>query len=584
MKNKLKLLVILILAVTFIGGCSSDKTNQLTAIEVAKLMGNGTNLGNTMEAFGRTTIGTDAAASDYETIWGQPVTTPEMIQGMKDAGFDSIRIPVAWTNTMNFEDGDYTINQAYLDRVEEIVNYALDADMYVIVNDHWDGGWWGMFGSASEETRAQAMELYTEMWTQVGERFKDYPYTVILESANEELGNRLNDVDVAADSGTLSEDECYELNTITNQAFVDTIRAQGGKNADRFLLVAGYNTDIYKTCDERFQMPTDTVDDKLLLSIHYYTPWSYCGTTGDVTWGTEKNYNEMNESLEKLTKFTEEGYGIVFGEYAALTKADGSLKNNTLEYTKNFLDNCDLYGYVPMLWDTNAFFLRNELKMIDDDLASLFLNRNFDAQSSLSDEEIKEQALSSMDDALAQAIENDIIAAENGGPVLSGDEDAIAWIMFSSSDWGITYSVGDMYDPTSTTAGLVATDVEIEEAGTYTVSLDFTGTAEGFANSCQFSALGISNGELLFPGYLIEIEEIRINNEVYEFTGIPYTTSDDEICTRLNLYNEWVNEVPEEARTANEKMRPALSPTILDPLELDAIQTISVTFNYSPSE
>lgn len=142
MKNKLKLLVILILAVTFIGGCSRDKTNQLTAIEVAKLMGNGTNLGNTMEAFGRTTIGTDAAASDYETIWGQPVTTPEMIQGMKDAGFDSIRIPVAWTNTMNFEDGDYTINQAYLDRVEEIVNYALDADMYVIVNDHWDGGWW----------------------------------------------------------------------------------------------------------------------------------------------------------------------------------------------------------------------------------------------------------------------------------------------------------------------------------------------------------------------------------------------------------------------------------------------------------
>ena len=117
------------------------------AVTLAKYMGNGINLGNTMEAYGHTTLGTGAGVSSYETYWGQPVTTAQMFQGMKACGFDSVRIPIAWTNMMDYESGDYTINKAYLDRVEEIVNYALDAEMFVIINDHWDGGWWGMFGS-----------------------------------------------------------------------------------------------------------------------------------------------------------------------------------------------------------------------------------------------------------------------------------------------------------------------------------------------------------------------------------------------------------------------------------------------------
>ena len=113
----------------------------LTAIEVAELMGNGINLGNTMEAYGHIEPGVGQEPTVYETLWGQPVTTKEMIAGMKESGFDSIRIPVAWTNAMNYESGDYTIGDEYLTRVSDIVNYALDADMYVIINDHWDGSW-----------------------------------------------------------------------------------------------------------------------------------------------------------------------------------------------------------------------------------------------------------------------------------------------------------------------------------------------------------------------------------------------------------------------------------------------------------
>ncbi len=551
----------------------------LNALEVADLMGNGTNLGNTMEAYGHTTEGINQDVSVYETLWGQPITTPEMLKAMKQAGFDSIRIPVAWTNKMDYENGDYTISQDYIERVEEIVNYALDADMFVIFNDHWDGSWWGMFGSATEKTREDAMKLYTSMWTQLAEHFKDYSYKLIFEAANEELGSRLNDIDVARDSGTLSEDECYEMNHVINQAFVDTVRATGGKNADRFLLIAGYNTDIEKTCDERFKMLTDTADGKLLLSVHYYTPWSYCGTSGVSTWGTESHYTTMNDLLSRMTKYTDQGYGIVFGEYAVLTKSNGEIKENTVDYTKNFLDNCDLYGYVPMLWDTNSFFKKEELKIVDEDLAALFAGRNLKAQSVYTPEEIKDNARSSMDAALAVAIEND---ANSEGIQLNGDEDAVAWIMFSSLDYGITYSVGDMYDPSLMTEGIVATDVVIESAGTYTVALDFTETEAGFAESTAFSALGISNGELLFPDYLITINEILINGESYELTGIPYTTADDGICTRVNLYNGWVSEIPPEARCFNPNMRPALSATIIDPQTLGQIETIEITFEYAP--
>ena len=221
-----------------------EKLPPKTAIEMTRRMGNGINLGNTMEAYGHTDLGVGRAVSEYETHWGQPVTTEEMVKAMKDMGFDSLRIPVAWTNAMDFENGDYTIGQDYMDRIEELVGYGLDNGMAVIINDHWDGGWWGMFGSSSEDTRQKAMEMYTAIWEQITERFKDYPMDLIFESGNEELGDRLNDVDLCEDLGALSEDECYETANRINQTFVDLVRKSGGNNAERFLLIAGYNTDI----------------------------------------------------------------------------------------------------------------------------------------------------------------------------------------------------------------------------------------------------------------------------------------------------------------------------------------------------
>jgi endoglucanase len=573
---------VLALGVMGIGGCGSQKSKsssddgsirkELTAVEVTELMGNGINLGNTMEAYGHGTLGTEAEVSAYETYWGQPVTTQESISGMKAAGFDTIRIPVAWTNMMNFEDGDYTIGKAYLDRVEEIVNYARNEDMYVIINDHWDGGWWGMFGSASEETREAAMEMYTSMWKQIAERFQDYSDYVIFESANEELGYRLNDTDIATDSGTLSDEECYEVTNEINQAFVDTVRATGGNNEQRFLLIAGFGTDIVNTVNNSFVMPEDSATSKLLVSVHYYDPSGYCINSSIASWGTKDDYDDQNRMLAKMQKFTTQGYGVVIGEYGVLME-DGNRKEGMETYVANLLDNCDLYGYCPVLWDCNNLYSRTDGKIIYEDMAALYQEHSYAAQADLTQEQIQTQAQADMDEAYANA---------DDGFALS-DDTAMAWIMFNSSDWNTIYSVGDVYDPTSSTAGVEAVDVEVTGEGTYTVSLDFTGIEGGYANSTVFCALAIANGETLYPGYYIDIKEILINGEPYTMKGQPYTTTDDGLCTRVNLYNGWVSQIPDEARVQGGDLTDA-TPTLLDPEELGEIQQISVTFDYVAGE
>lgn len=552
----------------------TDDSENLTALELSKLMGNGINLGNTMEAYGRPELGINADTSKYETFWGQPVTTEEMIAGMKNSGFDSIRIPVAWTNMMDYENGDYTIADAYLDRVDELITYAINNGMYVIINDHWDGSWWGMFGSATEETRETAFTMYTSMWTQLAERYHDYDESLIFESGNEELGNRLNDTDICKDSGSLSEDECYEMTNRINQTFVDTVRATGGNNADRFLLIAGYNTNIAKTCDDRFKMPKDTIPDKLLVSVHYYDPWNYCGTDSGTQWGTHGEYETQNADLKKMTKFTEQGYGVIIGEYGVLAKDDGTLKDSITAYTENLLDNCDLYNFVPMLWDTSTFFVRSELTFSDDDLLALYTSRSYAAQEKTSEEELAAAATERMDTALVNAPE--VFDTSIDVSTLDG---SIAWIMFNSRDWSVAYSSGDSYKPDDKAAGLVATDAVIDGAGTYTISLDFTGTDAGFAEGTAFSAIGISNAEVLYPGYMIDIKEIEVNGTPYELTGTPYTTSDNGICTRLNLYNEWVTDIPDTARIMGGNAADAAA-TVVDNETLGQIKTLKITFDF----
>lgn len=357
----------------------------MTALELTEKMGNGINLGNTHEAYRGWKSKANQPVERYETIWGQPKTNKAIFEAYKAAGFDSVRIPVAWTNMMNYEKGDYTINPALLDRIEEVVNYALDSDLYVIINDHWDGQWWGMFGSQNPDDRKEAVKLYKSMWTQIANRFKNYDEHLIFEGGNEEIGGRLND-DTAISKGkkgNLSEFELYQAANKINQCFVDVVRGTGGNNKNRFLLIPGYDTDISRTCQDDFKMPEDKVQNRLLISVHYYTPSTYCIINEDVSWGknktswgTKQDVKLMNDNFSRMKKFTDKGYGVIIGEYGVTREKNGTTKDGTVDWMANVLDNCDKFNYCPMLWDCNTFFKKTGKMGFDNpEMSELYLNR-----------------------------------------------------------------------------------------------------------------------------------------------------------------------------------------------------------------
>lgn len=557
----------------------------LTALEATRLMGNGINLGNTLEACDNNVgIKTNTPLS-YETYWGQPKTTQAMIDGMKAAGFDTIRIPVAWmTNATHLYEGDYTIDAGYMDRVEEVVRYARKAGMYVIINDHWDGGWYGMFGSESAETRALAMEAYKGMWQQIAERFRDYSDYLIFESANEELGGRFDENSplYCSDSVVtyLTDDERYALTNEINQTFVDVVRATGGNNATRFLLIAGYSTDINQTCDDRFQMPKDTVDSKLMVSVHYYDPWSYCGASSAASatkWGKVSDYEYLDQQLAKMTKFTEAGYGVVIGEYGALPCSDG-LKDNTLAYHTAFLDACTKYNLTNCLWDCSGLYKRVSQTFADDDILAMYQEKR---QANEEGQDYADVQAAAAAEIAAAAAEAPVTFQQDA--VVVDDQTALAWIMWNDGSWALTHSVGDTYNADSISEGLVATNAIITGEGKYTVGLDFTGTAQGYSASVAFAAIGISNGEALYPNYLVNIKEVRINGEIYRLKGRAYTTSDDGVCTRVNLYNEWVTSVPKTARLPGGNLAGATpTPINRNDAVIAEIKTIEIDFEYVP--
>lgn len=368
---------------------------------VATEMGMGINIGNTLEAIYGQSVKKSVAAKDYATVdrtwfdkgWDNAAITQEYLDTLHSYGINTVRIPVAWTNGDN-DDGTYTINAKMLDRVEEVVNYALNNGMYVIINDHWDNGWWGQFGAckrdennkkvANEEVRAKAWERYERYWTQIAERFKGYSDHLIFEGANEEIGDRLNDTiysngysspSVDGETGiggNLKTAEKYEMANKINQTFVDVIRKTGGNNTHRHLLIPGYNTTFEKTVDERFVMPTDDANKdakKLFVSVHYYTPWDFCGDggNGDYTYGDRQ---ATIDYFAQLQRFVDEGYGLIIGECGVCSPQ--TVTGSVTHWFNDTFKVCQQYSSVPVLWETGQYFDRANATLKFKDVAKYF--------------------------------------------------------------------------------------------------------------------------------------------------------------------------------------------------------------------
>ncbi len=336
--------------------------DDITTMELVHEMELGINLGNTFESAGFSAMTVTA----YETAWGSPVITPKMIEGYAECGFGVLRIPVAWSNLMG---DDYTINEKYLTRVKSVVNCALNAGLYVILNIHWDGGWWT--GFAVPEEKDECMYKYERIWTQLTEAFRDYGDYLMFESLNEEgcwdtIWNRWG--------GSEGKDVAFGLLNEINQKFVDIVRASGGNNEQRHLLIAGYATDIEWTCDEFFKMPNDPAG-RMAVSVHYYTPSTFAILDQDAewgkvqtNWGTDAEYKELNRNMDMMKEhFVDKGIPVIIGEYGSVTR--GKEEGAVNRFLTAVCEAAYTRGMCPVLWDiTDVFYNRRKAEFVDQDL------------------------------------------------------------------------------------------------------------------------------------------------------------------------------------------------------------------------
>lgn len=351
-KKILALPIAFIMICTAFSGCSDENKSKvidkngvirdITSQTLVNEMGIGWNLGNTLDACaadrdGDGIINENTAVVD-ETLWGNPKATKELFESLKADGINSVRIPITWRDHLNDKN---EIDKDWMDRVQEVVDYAYDLDMYVIINIHHDGGDDAKFG-AWVRTAADDYDAfyakYSAIWKQIAERFESYSDYLVFESMNEVGFDNLN------------KNDAYTLLNKINQDFVDIIRATGGNNKKRHLLIAGYWTDIKSCTDSKFKMPTD-IENRCILSVHYYTPWEFCTTNIQNEWGTPIEVKTMENLIGSLkTNFVDKTIPVIIGEYAA----SGNDKASCVFFIEKMVKLCSDYGIATFYWDNGG--------------------------------------------------------------------------------------------------------------------------------------------------------------------------------------------------------------------------------------
>lgn len=302
----------------------------ITALEATAEMAPGINLYNTLDAVGNWVSGLAT-----ETMWGNPYTTPEMIQSMADRGFKTLRIPVTWHNHMK-PAPDYIIDTAWMDRVEEVANYAFDNNMYVIINIHHDDEQFTPTYAKQTESTAWVENV----WTQIATRFKDYGDYLIFETLNEprEVGS--------PEEWTGGSAEHREVVNALNLAAVNVIRGSGGNNDERFIMVpqVGANTGPAVT-----DLIIPNNDTNIIVSVHSYDPYWFClDGNGSGTWGSPADIASLETNLLTLGKhFSDLGQAVVMGEWGAGDKDNYADRVN---HYSVYTNSCKEGGITPIVW------------------------------------------------------------------------------------------------------------------------------------------------------------------------------------------------------------------------------------------
>ena len=359
-KFKKVFLLFVVLLLPVYGSCDSREKSavsisQVSSIEFAKKLVVGWNLGNTLDASNTTSNNSGLAE---ETSWGMPRTTKAMIKAVADAGFKTIRIPVSWhnhlTNTTN-----YTIDSEWMARVKQIVDWAIEEDLYVILNVHHDnqeagklGKGAGLFGFAvspdNESIKIASKKYLESVWRQIATTFNNgYGDKLIFEVLNEPRAISTNlewNIDDAPTAKKYS-----AVITEYENVCIAAIRATGGNNSKRFIMVPAYAaTGTHPVMLSSYKFPTDTASDKLILSTHAYSPYNFAMANSDSIFGIDDQSTlDFNFSYLKAN-YTDKGIGVVMGE------ASASNKSNTAErikWSKYYFGKAKEAGIPIVIWD-----------------------------------------------------------------------------------------------------------------------------------------------------------------------------------------------------------------------------------------
>lgn len=324
------------------------------AVEFAKNLKMGWNLGNTLDA-------NSSKDLSSETSWGQPKATKELISYVKEAGFTSIRIPVSWGNHM---DADYNIDAEWMKRVTEVVNYALEADLYVIINTHHDCDYY----YPSDEKYESSEKYIKAVWTQLCENFKDYDERLVFESMNEP---RLMGTNKEWWFSENDEEGVASIKCIVklNQVFVDTVRAADGYNKSRFLMVPSHAASPDTALNNAFVMPEDP-SGRLMVSVHAYTPYDFAmNDKGYKDWDGS-HAGDLNFMDRLNSKFIANGYGVVIGEFGATNKDNLEAR---IAWAKAYTEKAAGFGIPCFLWDNGGTKVGSEnFGMIDRASSEIF--------------------------------------------------------------------------------------------------------------------------------------------------------------------------------------------------------------------
>lgn len=379
-----------IVAISFNSLFAAQEMRTISSFEIVKEMKVGWNLGNTLDAEGG------------ETEWGNPVTTKAMIDEVKAKGFNTVRLPITYDGHIG-EGPDYIIDSEWMNRVNEVVDYVIDNNMYAIINTHHEGGW--LIPDYAHED--EITDRLVKMWEQIAARFMDYGDHLVFETMNEP---RVIGSDSEWVGGTY---EYRDVINALNLAAVNAIRASGGNNAERYIMIPTHAASTVQAAMDDLVIPNN--DDRIIVSLHMYSPYYFSMVYEQTAqWGTDSDKAELDSAFDAIyNTFVRNGRAVVLGEWGTINKDENV--DARVTHAGYYVKAAKERGITTIWWDNGivtagaesyGLFNRNDLTWYYPQIADAIIENAVTAAED-DDDDVDDGSSTTTDCSVEYNIQND---------------------------------------------------------------------------------------------------------------------------------------------------------------------------------